>query len=98
MYVCANFGDSRLKPEMSCSAHFRTSITSDQKSIVTSYPVWLYVDLMGVRVRVKFGDSRSNRSRDVRLPHFDTNDDYNDDADRRTLTAFCIKPTNYETE
>ena len=40
--VCANFGDSRLKPpESSFSALFRTSITSDRKCIVTSYPVWL---------------------------------------------------------
>ena len=28
------------------------------------------VDPTGVKVRVKFGDSRSNRSRDIRLPHF----------------------------
>ena len=40
MDVCANFGDYRLKPsEASFSADFRTSITSDRKYIVTSYPV-----------------------------------------------------------
>ena len=42
MDVCANFGDSMLKlSEASFSAVFRTSITSDRKHIVTSYPVWL---------------------------------------------------------
>ena len=39
--ACANFGDSILKPsEASISAPFRTSITSDRKYIVRSYPVW----------------------------------------------------------
>ena len=34
-----------------------------------------------MKARVKFGDSRSNPSRDIRLPHFLTNeDDDNDDA------------------
>ena len=42
MDVCANFRDSRLKPsEASFSASFRTSITSDRKYIMTSYPVQL---------------------------------------------------------
>ena len=42
MDVCANLGDSRLKPtEASFSAPFRTSMTSDRKYIVTSYPVVL---------------------------------------------------------
>ena len=42
MDVCANSGDSRLKPlEASFLAIFRTSITSDRKNIVTSYPMWL---------------------------------------------------------
>ena len=40
--VCANFGDSRLKlSEVSLSAVIRTSITSDRKHVVTSYPVCL---------------------------------------------------------
>ena len=33
------------------------------------------VDPTGEKVRLKSGDSRSNRSRNVRLPHFVTNDD-----------------------
>ena len=32
-------------------------------------------DPTSVKVPVKFGDSKSNRSRDIRLPHFVTNDD-----------------------
>ena len=48
------------------------------------------VDPTGIKVPVKFGDSRSNRSRDLRLPLFVTNDndDNNDDdndAGRRAL-------------
>ena len=40
--VRANFGYPRLKPsEVSFSALLRTSITSDRKYIVTSYPVQL---------------------------------------------------------
>ena len=39
------------------------------------------VDPTGMKFLVKFGDSRSNRSRGIRLPHFVTNDD----ADRRRL-------------
>ena len=41
----------------------------------------MVVDPTGVKVPVKFGNSRSNHSRDIRLPHFVTNDD-NDDAGR----------------
>ena len=32
----------------------------------------MVVDPTGVKVRVKAGDSRSSRSRDIRLPHFAT--------------------------
>ena len=40
MDVCANIGDFRLKlSQASFSALFRTSITSDRKYMVTSYPV-----------------------------------------------------------
>ena len=50
----------------------------------------MVVDPTGSKVPVKFGVSRSNRSRDIRLPHFVTNDDDDDDnndndAGRRTL-------------
>ena len=40
------------------------------------------VDTTGVKVCVKFGDSTSNRSRDIPMPDFVTNDD---DAGRRIL-------------
>ena len=50
----------------------------------------MVVDPMGVKVDVKFGDSWSNRARDIRLPHFFANDK---DASRQTLrlTAFRLK-------
>ena len=32
------------------------------------------VKQVGLNVHAKFGDFRSNRSRDIRLPHFVTND------------------------
>ena len=41
------------------------------------------VEQVGMKVRVKFGDSMSNRYRDIRLPHFVTNED--NDVGRRTL-------------
>ena len=42
MDVCANFGDSRLKPsDASLSPLLRTSIISYRKYMVTSYSVWL---------------------------------------------------------
>ena len=43
---------------------------------------------VGVKAPVKLGDFRSNRSRDIGLPHFVTNsddNDNNDDAGQRTL-------------
>ena len=57
MDVCANFGDSRLKP-FSNVDNFRPEVQSDVISGVA-------VDPTGVKVPVKFGDSRSNRSRDI---------------------------------
>ena len=41
----------------------------------------MVVDPTVVKVRVNFGDSRSNRSRHIRLPHFVTKDDDNDNDD-----------------
>ena len=41
------------------------------------------IDPTAVKIRVKFGYSRLNLSRYIRLPHFVTND--YDDAGRRTL-------------
>ena len=45
-----------------------------QPELVSDVISGAVVDLTGVKVPVKFGDSRSNRSRDIRLPHFVTND------------------------
>ena len=50
------------------------------------------VDPTGVKVPVNRGYSRSNRSRDTRLPHFVTNDD-NDDAGRQA--GVLPKDSNY---
>ena len=58
--------------------NFRPEAASDVISGVAVEPT-------GVKVRVKFGDSRQNRSRDIRLPHFVTNYDADNDAGRRTL-------------
>ena len=42
MDVCANFGDSRLKPsEASLSVLFRRSIAIDRNYIVMLYPLWM---------------------------------------------------------
>ena len=63
MDVYANFGDSRLKSsEAPFSALFRKSITSDRKHKVTSYLCDCRTDGL-------------DGSRDIRLPHFVTNDD-----------------------
>ena len=49
------------------------------------------VDPMGMKVPVKFGESRSNRSIDIRLPHFVMNDDDNNDAAGRRTLYMTIK-------
>ena len=59
----------------------------------------MVVDPTGVKAHVKFGVSRSNRSRDIRLLHFVTNNDDDDDdaagpydnRAKRLLPAFCLK-------
>ena len=66
MGVCANIGDSRLKPSIggvifgpsSNVDNFRPEVYSDVISSVI-------VDLRGVRIHVKFGNSRYNQSRDI---------------------------------
>ena len=85
------FGDSRLNREavggvisgpFSNVNNFQPEVHSD---VISSG----FVDPAGLKVLVKFGDSRSNSSQDIRLPHFVTNDDNDDDNDsdvgRRTL-------------
>ena len=41
----------------------------------------MFIDPTGVKVPVKVGDSRSNCSPDIRLRHFVTKDDNNDNDD-----------------
>ena len=43
-----------------------------------------------MKVLVKFGDSRSNRSLDLRLPHFVTNDDHGYDAGIRQSSQIAL--------
>ena len=59
---------------------FRCSFRPEVYSDVISGAI---VDPTGVKVCVKHGDSRSNRSRDMRLRHFATNDDDYDNDDKR---------------
>ena len=47
--------------------NFRPEVASDVIS-------GMNVEQVGMNVHVKFGDFRSNRFRDIRLPHFVTND------------------------
>ena len=97
MDVCANFGDSRMNPsDASFSAVFRTSIYNFRLEVYSGVISGVFVDRTGRKVPVKLGDSRSKRPRDIRLPHFVTNDDDdNNDAGRRTLSAFCLKLLNF---
>ena len=78
--VCVIFGP------FSNVDNFRLEVYSDVISGVI-------VDSAGVKVLVKFGDSRSNRSRDMRLDSYD-NDNNDNDAGRRILwyhpAAFCL--------
>ena len=83
-------GNSKLdiKNTSSFSPLFRTSKTSDWKYIYGDVISDVAVDPTGVKVRVKFGDSKSNGSQDIRLPHFVTNDV---DAGRRTPMTISVK-------
>ena len=58
----------------------RDSFRSEVDSNVVSGMV---IEMTGVEAGVKFGDSRSNLSRDIRLPHFAMND-YNNDVGQWT--------------
>ena len=64
----------RTKKEMGeiFSAVFRCNLWPELVSDVISGVI---IDPTGVMVLVKFGYSRSNRSQDIRLPHFVTNND-----------------------
>ena len=76
------FGDRRINlsreipPEAVCGGifdgFFRGSFRPDVVSDVISGVV---VDPTDVKISAKFCDSRSNCSRDIRLPHFVTNSD-----------------------
>ena len=64
----------------------------------------MVVDPTGVKVRVKFGDSRSNHSRDIRLPHFvrttatteaDAETPYKFEASSKLLEFYAIIVLNH---
>ena len=59
-----------------------------QPEVVSDIISGVVMETVGEKFRVKYGDSKSKRSRDIRLPHFVTNDDNDNDDDdvgRRTL-------------
>ena len=56
---------------------------------MTSYPVQ-NIGQVGRDVPVIFGDSKSNRSRDIRLHHFVANDN-NDDAALKLFINFKLR-------
>ena len=64
--------------------HVRTffELSNCQPEVVSDVISGVVVEPTGAKVRVKVGDSRSNRSRDIPLPHLVTNDN---DAGRRIL-------------
>ena len=79
------FGDPRLNLSQDIPPEaVRGFIVGPFRTLISSVISTVVVDWMGVKVPVKYGDSRSNHSRDMRLPHFVTNDD-NDDVSQRTL-------------
>ena len=56
-----------------------------QPGVHTDVISGLVVDPMGAKVHVNVGDSRSNRSRDILLPHFVTNANDNENDGRWTV-------------
>ena len=66
---------------------------SFRPEVVSDVIFGILVDPAGLKVPVKFGDSRSYRSRDIRLPHYVTNDNDNDAGyynRAQRLTAFRL--------
>ena len=68
--------------------NFRPEADSDVKSGVVVNPT-------GMKICIQFDDSKSNRCRDIRLPHFVTNDNDNDAAGRRTPRRICLETNQY---
>ena len=83
MDVCANFGDSRLKPSEASFPALFSNVDNFRPEAYSDVISGVVVEPTGVKVAVKLGDSRSTRSRDIRLPNFVTNG--NDGGGRRTL-------------
>ena len=77
-YKCVKFGDPRLHHSQEISPEAVRGGISDgffhynfQQEVVSDVISGLDLEQVGMDVSVKFGDSRSNGSRDIRLNHCD---------------------------
>ena len=71
--------------------HFRVFRDNFRPEAVSEVLSGVDVECVGVDVRVKLGDSTSNRSRDIRAAHFVTNERTPADGPRqKSLSAFCL--------
>ena len=100
----SNFGDFRLKlSEASFFGRFST-VDNFRLEVYSDVMSGAIVDLTGKVCVKKIGDSRSHSSRDIRLPHFVTNDDDNDNDKTKTVTpadgpygnTVCLKITKQQ--
>ena len=92
MDVCANFYDSSSKVSGASFSALFSNVDNFRPEVYSDVISGVNPTGMGVKVHVKLGVSRSNRSRYIRLPHFVTNDDndYND-AGRQTYENIFFK-------
>ena len=67
---------------------FLLNVGNCQPEVVSDVISGVVVDQAGVKVPVKFGDSMSKRSRDIRLPQFVTNDT---GVGRSSYQGVCLK-------
>ena len=65
MDVHANFGDSMLKPSGASFSALVSNVDNFRPEVYSEVISGVLVDPTGVNVHAKFGDSRSNRSRDI---------------------------------
>ena len=75
----AKFGDHCLSLYRERNSTLKWHRGSFQPEVVNDVVSGVVVDPTGVKLHMESGDSRSNRFRDIRLPHFVTNGDDNDD-------------------
>ena len=100
------FGDPRLKtsreisPKPSHVAFSRVFGDSFRPEVVSDVISGMAAEQFGVDVPVKFGDSRSNRSRDARAAHVVMGMPIDGPCDNRAkyLITFCLKMDEVLTE